>query len=100
LSASTRDKLGTPTFVLERIGVAYDQYTRPGKITATEVQSQRAIIDLTGVIAPLYMCAQLYPGWLEAAVDMSGVRRSASRRSSAVTTASRAAATRSAGAET
>lgn len=64
-------RVGSPSFVIKRIGMAYAQYLRGGKVSA-EASSQEATVWLERYVQPLYLCAYGIPGWIAAALTMSG----------------------------
>jgi hypothetical protein len=65
-------KIGTPSFIVKRINLAYSTYIRGGTIEATSVSKDRAVVTLTEGNLPLYFCDQGIPGWFSAAIELSG----------------------------
>ncbi len=67
-------KLGTPSFLIKRVGVVYGMYFRGGGIAAPRVDAQSAHLMLAHGVMPLYMCRYGISGWLTAALELSGAR--------------------------
>ncbi len=67
-------KLGTPSFIMKRANMAYQQYIRRGAFSTPEVTDKSARIVLEGGGHPRYMCGYGMAGWLEAALRLSGAR--------------------------
>jgi predicted hydrocarbon binding protein len=65
-------KVGSPAFILKRIGVVYSTYIRGGSITPVSVEKGHAVVVLGGGDFPFYFCDQGIPGWFAAAVELSG----------------------------
>jgi hypothetical protein len=65
-------KLGTPSFVVKRINLAYSTYIRGGTVEASSVSKDRAVVTLTEGDFPFYFCDQGIPGWFHAAIELSG----------------------------
>jgi hypothetical protein len=65
-------KLGSPSFLLKRIGVVYATYIRGGSIAVTVVQDGRAVVTQSQGSLPYYFCSQGVPGWFTAAIELSG----------------------------
>lgn len=66
-------KLGTPAFLIKRVGVVYGTYVRGGKMHA-EVTGKTANVTLTEGSLPRYFCQQGVSGWFSAALELSGGR--------------------------
>lgn len=67
-------KVGSPAFVVRRIGVAYRTYIRGGSMRGETPTSASAIITLEGNL-PKYLCTHGCAGWFSAAIELSGGRR-------------------------
>jgi len=68
-------KLGTPSFVLKRIGTAYGLYFRGGGgVRAESLGDRRMQLSFRDAVQPYYMCKYGISGWLHASVDLSGGR--------------------------
>ncbi len=65
-------KIGTPAFLLKRVGVVYQTYIRGGTVASSDVTSTSATVTLTEGTLPFYFCDQGIPGWFTAAVELSG----------------------------
>jgi predicted hydrocarbon binding protein len=65
-------KLGTPSFLVKRVGVVYRTYVRGGAMEPQEVTPRSAGVALTEGALPLYFCQQGVPGWFTAAIELSG----------------------------
>lgn len=76
-------KLGSPGFIMKRLGMAYRQYLRPGNIVAV-VDGKKAHVELRDVVYPHYMCAYGIAGWARASIILSGGTNVASIHSSCV----------------
>ena len=67
-------KLGSPTFLLKRIGVAFETKVRPGKMLLVESRERFGVSEIHGVVLPPYVCARTAPAWAARALEMSGAR--------------------------
>lgn len=67
-------KLGSPAFIIKRIGIVYGQYLRPGRAVSESSSPGAATVSLTDVRFPYYFCAHGISGWLHAAIELSGGR--------------------------
>jgi hypothetical protein len=65
-------KIGSPGFILGRLAVVYSTYLRGGALSALSVEKGRARLALTEGDLPYYFCDQGVPGWITAAVELSG----------------------------
>lgn len=65
-------KLGTPSFIIRRIGVVYGQYLDGGRAVGESAEAGRARVTVTDARFPLYLCEHGISGWLRAAIDLSG----------------------------
>lgn len=65
-------KLGTPSFILSKVDIAYRNYFRPGGVDILELQDGKGIGRLRGPAQALYMCSEGIPGWVRASVELSG----------------------------
>jgi hypothetical protein len=65
-------KLGSPEFVMKRVGVVYRTYIKGGGIAAADVRRGEAIVRLTDGSLPNYFCTHGVPGWFTAALELSG----------------------------
>lgn len=65
-------KLGTPSFIIKRVGTVYGAYVRGGTMSASEVQSGSAVVTLTQGSLPLYFCRYGVSGWFTAGLELSG----------------------------
>lgn len=66
-------RVGTPSFVLGRSGMAYKQYIRGGEMSS-KTESDAGVVELERIALPRYLCEYGVSGWLESAVEMSGGR--------------------------
>lgn len=64
--------VGTPSFVLKRIGIAYGMYFRGGSAHAEAIDDSTMRVRFEDAAYPLYLCAHGISGWLAAAVELSG----------------------------
>jgi hypothetical protein len=65
-------KLGSPEFIMRRVGVVYRTYVRGGGLAAAEVQKGHAVVRLAEGALPRYFCTFGVPGWFTAALELSG----------------------------
>jgi hypothetical protein len=65
-------KLGSPEFVIRRVGVVYRTYVKGGGIAASDVSTGKALVRLTEGSLPRYFCTHGVSGWFTAAVELSG----------------------------
>jgi hypothetical protein len=66
-------KIGTPSFLIKRVGVIYQTYMRGGgNIICESSTSKSAKMVLTDTNMPYYFCSQGIPGWFTAALELSG----------------------------
>jgi hypothetical protein len=65
-------KIGSPGFLLKRIGVVYSTYIRGGSIAVTVVREAKAVVTQEQGALPYYFCNQGIPGWFGAAIELSG----------------------------
>jgi hypothetical protein len=65
-------KLGSPGFILGRLGVVYATYLRGGGMGPVSVEKGSARLALTEGDLPYYFCDQGVPGWMVAAIELSG----------------------------
>lgn len=65
-------KLGSPEFVIRRVGVVYRTYIKGGGVAASDVTTGRALVRLTEGCLPRYFCTHGVSGWFTAAVELSG----------------------------
>jgi hypothetical protein len=65
-------KIGTPAFLIKRVGTVYGTYVKGGSMTAAVV-GKTASVTLTGAL-PAYFCQQGIPGWFTAALELSGAK--------------------------
>ena len=68
-------KLGTPSFIIRRIGVVYGQYLDGGRARGESAGAGEARVTVEDATFPLYFCEHGISGWLRAAVDLSGGER-------------------------
>jgi hypothetical protein len=68
-------KLGSPSFVIKRSGVVYGAYVRGGTVAALDVGPKHARTALIEGSLPMYFCAYGIPGWLSAALELSGGKK-------------------------
>jgi len=66
-------KVGTPSFILKRANVIFRQYIRGGTLEPT-VEGTSATIAVHDIVLPYYQCEHGIPGWLEAAMRVTGAR--------------------------
>lgn len=64
-------KIGTPAFLIKRVGTVYSTYVKGGKMTA-EVSGKTARVTLTEGAVPAYFCQQGICGWFTTALELSG----------------------------
>ena len=64
-------KVGSPGFVVGRLGSAYRAYLRPGTVVVVG-GDRSATIRLEGSCLPLYMCKYGIAGWIQSALKLSG----------------------------
>jgi hypothetical protein len=83
-------KLGTPGFVIRRVGVVYKTYIKGGGIAAADVSDGDARIRLTEGNLPRYFCEHGVPGWFTAALELSGGKEVDVRETECIHTGSRA----------
>jgi hypothetical protein len=67
-------KVGTPAFVMRRIGVAGSAYLRGMTLGGATPDGHHAIVTLSDQPMPYYFCAFGVSGWFQAAVELSGGR--------------------------
>lgn len=65
-------KLGSPSFVIRRIGIVYGQYLRPGRAVGESHEAGRATVTIHDACFPAYFCTWGISGWLHAAIELSG----------------------------
>jgi hypothetical protein len=65
-------KLGTPRFLMKRVGVVAATYVRDSPMHGSDMADGRVRIVQTGTTLPLYFCAHGVCGWFEAALELSG----------------------------
>jgi hypothetical protein len=66
-------KLGSPGFIVKRVGVVYGTYIRGGgELVGTGVADGHARVTLTKGVLPRYFCSHGVPGWFSAALELSG----------------------------
>lgn len=65
-------KLGTPAFIVKRIGTAYGMYVKGGTMVPSGVESGKATVTLQEGSLPLYFCRYGIAGWFTAALELSG----------------------------
>ncbi|GAB4202527.1 MAG: hypothetical protein OHK0013_15920 [Sandaracinaceae bacterium] len=66
-------RLGTPSFVLSKIGLVWSMYFRKGALT-TELRDGSADIHLRGLVLPAYLCQHGISGWLDATLELVEAR--------------------------
>jgi hypothetical protein len=64
-------RVGTPGFVIGRLGLVYSQYIKRGKITV-RAGANEAVVTLTESPLPYYLCEYGIAGWFEAALNLAG----------------------------
>lgn len=67
-------KLGSPAFLLKRMGVAFETKVRPGKMRVLEIGERFGVSEITDVVLPPYVCGRTAPGWAARALELSGAR--------------------------
>ncbi len=67
-------KLGTPGFVLKRIGTVYGMYLKGGSAHTEVLGDHEARVSYRNAYYPYYLCKYGMSGWLSASVDLSGGR--------------------------
>ena len=68
-------KVGTPEFVMKRIGSAAATYIRDTELNGSSRRSGQASVVQSGRTFPLYFCKYGVSGWFQAAVELSGGKR-------------------------
>ena len=68
-------KVGSPEFVMNRIGIAAATYIRDTTLKGSSSGPGRAAVSQAGRTFPLYFCKYGVSGWFQAAVELSGGRR-------------------------
>ncbi len=64
-------RVGSPGFVLSRLGAAYRTYISRGEL-AIRVEAHTAEVELLNGVLPFYFCAEGIPGWITMAAEKSG----------------------------
>jgi hypothetical protein len=77
-------KIGTPAFLVKRVGVVYQTYIRGGSIASDDVTAKSAKVTLTAGNMPFYFCDQGIPGWFTAAIELSGGTNVAVRQTACI----------------
>ena len=65
-------RVGSPRFVLKRLGIAYRQYLRPGELRIETPDAREGKVSLHGVVFPAYFCRYGMAGFVLNALTMSG----------------------------
>jgi hypothetical protein len=68
-------KVGSPEFVMCRIGIAAATYVRDSPMKGSSSHKGRASVVQTGCVFPLYFCKYGVAGWFQAAVELSGGKK-------------------------
>jgi len=68
-------KLGSPDFIVRRVGVVYRTYVKGGGMAAADVHRGEAFVRLSEGSLPRYFCGFGVPGWFTAALELSGGKR-------------------------
>lgn len=66
-------RIGTPGFILGRIGLVYGQYIKRGRMSASIGKSEGEV-TLREVPLPYYLCEHGISGWIEAALELAGAQ--------------------------
>lgn len=67
-------KLGSPGFLLKRIGVAFETKVRPGSMRFVEGGERFGMSEIHDVVLPPYVCARTAPAWAARALELTGAR--------------------------
>ncbi|NOY91150.1 MAG: DUF2378 family protein [Deltaproteobacteria bacterium] len=65
-------RLGSPAFVLKRIGIVYSMYLKGGRARSEVLGKGEARVTFEDTAYPYYLCAYGMSGWLSASVSLSG----------------------------
>ncbi|MGH7436180.1 MAG: hypothetical protein ACRENE_10950 [Polyangiaceae bacterium] len=65
-------KLGSPSFILGRMGTVYTTYVRGGAMRTVAAEKGSARVALVEGDLPYYFCDQGASGWIVAAIELSG----------------------------
>ncbi len=65
-------KLGSPEWVLKRIGTVFGSKARPGVLRETSTPSKQKWLELSGMVMPYYYLAYVMPAWATRAVSLTG----------------------------
>jgi hypothetical protein len=68
-------KVGTPAFIMRRIGIACSAYIRGSTLDGETPDANSARVSLVGRPLPRYFCRFGVSGWFRSAVELSGGRR-------------------------
>lgn len=68
-------KLGSPGFVLKRLGVVFSSKARPGLLKEEHIGANDATMTMTQMVLPYYYYAHVLPAWAETALALSGAKR-------------------------
>jgi hypothetical protein len=69
-------KLGSPGFIIKRVGVVYGTYVRGGgELTGEDAGNKSANVTFIKGVLPRYFCTYGVPGWFSAALELSGGTR-------------------------
>lgn len=67
-------KLGSPEWVLKRIGSVFSAKARPGVMREVETGPKKVWLEMTGMVMPYYYLAFVLPTWAQRAVKLTGGR--------------------------
>lgn len=65
-------KLGSPEWVLKRIGTVFGSKARPGVLRETKTANKQTWLELSGMVMPFYYVAYVMPAWATRAVALTG----------------------------
>jgi len=66
--------LSTPSFLINRIGSVHDMYARGVELRGSTPMPGRGHVALVSGVLPLFHCTYGVPGWLDAALNLYGVK--------------------------
>lgn len=65
-------KLGSPEWVLKRLGTVFGAKARPGVLRETSTGNKQSWLELVGMVMPHYYLAHVMPSWAMRAVLLTG----------------------------
>jgi hypothetical protein len=67
-------RIGSPRWVISRIGMVYETFYRPGKISLPVYETKRVVVRLTGFPDKTGVMEHIFAGFLRMAVELSGAK--------------------------